>query len=362
LNVDKDIDRLFNFHAQLSTGPYQTQTTNDQDMAGMAAKHPFSVAEAYVDFHPDPKFSMRGGRMEEVFTDNMRYLWDDDVRFNGFQQIARIPFRSGVFGFKRLELRSGEYILSNPAVYILAPLSPYVTAGYQPGQKVRDAQLFHPGFLLQGDLNSLWSHQFTGDIQMYRNPNQIALSSTLQGFPVLVNPPIGVQVPAPIPTVGTATTTPGGAIYSAGNFQIIRVAYRMERKGILIRGREMPAWFDLQLSRNIGAGRFRDGLAASANLGAVRRFGDIRLLYQFAIKDANSMVSQFTDDDLGTGTGVNIRVHAIRFDFGLTRHLQWQNLLFIQDEMRGNTTNFFVPIPRGASQLYRYLGQLAFSF
>ena len=28
--------------------------------------------------------------MEEVFADTMRFLWDDDVRFNGFQQIAKL--------------------------------------------------------------------------------------------------------------------------------------------------------------------------------------------------------------------------------------------------------------------------------
>ena len=78
----------------------------------------------------------------------------------------------------------------------------------------------------------------------------------------------------------------------------------------------------------------------------------MRPLYQFAIKDANSMISQFTDDDLGTGTGVNIAVHALRFDLGLTRFLQWQNLLFLQHERRASNPagQFFVPLgPRRQS-------------
>ena len=76
------------------------------------------------------------------------------------------------------------------------------------------------------------------------------------------------------------------------------------------------------------------------------------------------MISQFTDDDLGTGSGVNIAVHAIRFDLGLTRFLQWQNLFFIQNARRGNNPGefFFVPLRRGANTTYRYLGQLAFTF
>ena len=363
LNLDKDLDHDFGFHMQLSTGPFRIQTTNDQDMGGMGAKKPFSLSEASVDFHPGSHLSMRGGRMEEVFADNMRFVWDDDIRFDGFQQIARVSWDSGILGFQHLELRSAEYILSNPAVYALPSSSFYVAAGYLPGQKVRDAQLFHPGFVLRGDLNSRWTHQFTGDIQVYRNANQIQLSSTSAGIPV-VSDTIGVQLPLPIPTVGNATTTPGGAIYTAGHFQIVRAAYRLERKGVLVGGREMPFWVDFQASRNVGAGSLRDGIMASANLGAVRKFGDMRFLYQFVIKDANSLVSQFTDDDLGTGTGVNILVHALRWDFGLTRYLQWQNLLFLQSERRANNPadRFFVPLQRGSNETFRYLGQLAFSF
>jgi len=76
------------------------------------------------------------------------------------------------------------------------------------------------------------------------------------------------------------------------------------------------------------------------------------------------MISQFTDDDLGTGSGVNIRVHAIRADVGLTRFLQWQNLLFVQNEISGNNPahQFFIPLQVGAKAGIRYLGQLSFTF
>lgn len=364
LNIDKDLDRRFGFHMQLSTGHYTVQTTNDQDMAPMAVKQPLSVAEAYMDFHPSPSFAIRGGRMEEVFADDMRFLWDNDVRFNGFHQIVRVPLGSGALGFQRLELRAGEYILSNPAVYVLPASSPYVDAGYQVGRKVRDANLFHPGFLLHGEFGARWGHHFTGDISIYRNPNEIQLSSTSSGFPVVVSPVIGLQLSGPIPTTGNATTSPGGAMYYAPNFQIVRMAYRLERKGVMLRGREAPVWLDFQASRNVGTGKLRDAVMASANLGAIRAFGDVRFLYQFAIKDANSLISQFTDDDLGTGSGVNIWVHGLRFDLGLTRRLQWQNLLYIQGQRRASnpSESFFVPLPRGANDTFRYLSQLEFSF
>ena len=360
LNVDKDLERRFNFHMQLSTGPYNVATTNDEDFAGTTAKHPFSMAEAFIDFHPNSNIALRGGRMEEVFADNMRFLWDDDVRFNGFQQVLKLPMNST----NSLELRMGEYWLSNPNVVVLAATSPYVSAGYQPGQKVRDANLFHPGAVLNLSNGGAWKHRLIGDVQIYRNPNQIQLASTAPGFPVLVSNPLGLALSGPISASGNATTIQGGAIFTAPDFDIARASYRIEHKGVRIGEREMPLWFDFQVARNYGASFLRDSVMGSVNLGVVKKAGDLRFLYQYAIKDANSIISQFTDDDLGTGLGVNLAVHAIRVDIGLTRFLQWQNLLFVQNERRSSDPGnlFFVPLQRGANTTFRYLGQLAFSF
>jgi hypothetical protein len=364
LNADKEVDPKFKFHLQLSTGPFNVGTTNDQDMAGTIAKHPFSIAEAYVDFHPTSKLSVRGGRMEEIFADNMRFLWDDDIRFNGFQQIVTVPFAPNSAGFKNIEFRAGEYILSNPNIAVLSSSSPFVAAGYPTGQKVRDSNLFHPGFILKQDLGKVWTHQIGADFQYYRNPNQIQLASTTNGFPVLVSNALGLALSGPMSASGNTTTTPGGAIYAAPNFQIARATYRIQNNGVMIGNREMPLYLDFQAARNTGTHFQRDAVMGSVNFGAIKNRGDVRLLYQFALKQANSLISQFTDDDLGTGTGVNIRVHALRADFGLTRFLQWQNLLFLQNEISPNNAarQFFVPLQAGANRTYRYLGQLAFTF
>lgn len=129
LNLDKELDPRFHFHLQLSTGPLNNGITNDQDFASTVAKHPFSIAEAYVDFHPNADFALRGGRMEEVFADNMRFLWDDDVRFNGFQQIVKVPVNANPLGIQSVEFRAGEYFLSNPNIVLLSSTSPFVAAG-----------------------------------------------------------------------------------------------------------------------------------------------------------------------------------------------------------------------------------------
>jgi hypothetical protein len=128
MNVDKELDSMFKFHEMLSTGPFNNGLTYDSDMSGTVARPPLSLAEAWMDFHPSKYLSLRGGRMEEVFADNMRFLWDDDVRFNGFQQIVTIPFDRGWAGFESLEFRGGEYFLDNPNIVILSSDSPFVTA------------------------------------------------------------------------------------------------------------------------------------------------------------------------------------------------------------------------------------------
>ena len=85
-------------------------------------------------------------------------------------------------------------------------------------------------------------------------------------------------------------------------------------EGPKLRGREMPLEFDAHLARNVGTGFLRDAVMGIASFGAVRGAGDIRLLYGYAIKDANSMISEFTDDYVGTLSGVNIQTHEIRVD------------------------------------------------
>ena len=223
---------------------------------------------------------------------------------------------------------------------------------------------FHPGAVLNLSNGGHWKHKVIGDVQIYRNPNEIQLASTAIGFPVVVSPALGLTLSGPMSAAGNATTTAGGAIYTAPNFHIARASYRIEHKGVKVGDREMPLWFDFQVARNYGASFLRDSVMGTVNLGAIKKAGDLRFLYQYAIKDANSIISQFTDDDFGTGLGVNLAVHAIRVDIGLTRFLQWQNLLFIQNERTGNNPSelFFVPLQRGANTTFRYLGQLAFTF
>lgn len=361
-NIDKDLDKLFSFRLQIASGPVNNGLTFDQDFSAIVVRAPIFIGEAWADFHPNKNFSVRGGRMQEVFADERRFLWDDDVRFNGFQQIYKKPINEN----NSVEFRAGQYILSNPNVQILAAGSPYIAAGYQVGQKVRDANFFDQGIVLNLNTTGTWRHRIIGSGEIFRNQNQIQLASTPLGFPVLINPALGLVLSAQITGIGNGTTTPGAAaaMYTSPGFNIARLEYRLEHKAIKVGEKEMPLWFDIQLARNFGAGFLRDSVMGAVNFGDVKKLGDWRVLYQYAIKDANSLISQFQDDDLGTNIGVNIATHAVRFDVGFAKFLQWQNIVFIQNERRGSNPSqfFFVPLARGAATQIRFQSQFAFVF
>src|SRR5437870_9952706 len=68
-------------------------------------------------------------------------------------------------------------------------------------------------------------------------------------------------------------------------------------------------------------------------------------IYTLSLHDALP-ISQVTDDDLGTNSGVNIRTNHFRFDYGLAKKISLQSLIYIQRELRnsGDFPNFFVPL------------------
>ncbi len=369
LNVDKELTPKWKFHFQLSTSPYVNQTTNDQDFAAFGAKQPFSVAEASIAYNPNKNVTLKVGRMREVFADDTRFIWDDDIRFNGFEENILIPIEGGKI-FKSMELRAGEYILTNPNTLIVpadstATPSPYARAGFPVGTRVGAANLFNPGVVLKGDLGNGWTHQFVFDTQVWRNPNQIALASTSFVPAGLVNGALGITLSGAFAASSNGLTTAGGPRFTANDFTIPRIHYRIDRSNFLtIHGKKVPGYVEFLASRNTSANFLRDAIMGNLSIGSTKKFGDIRFLYSYSIKDANSLIGQFTDDDLGTQYTVNMAAHQFRVDIGLTKFLSWQNLFWIQDARRASNPaqNFFVLVPRGANTNYRYLGQFAFTF
>jgi hypothetical protein len=365
INFDTDLYPTLSFHSQLATGPINNALTADQDFGAVNARHPLFISEAWIDYHPIKAVQLQGGRVQEVFADNSRFLFDDDIRFNGFNEKYVLSLKKNAGHFSNIDFRAGQYILSNPNVAIITPGSPLARAGEIVGSTGRSANLFHQGVLFNQTFNERWSDQFGGDIQLYRNPNQIQLASTADGVVLLVQPGLGLALSGPLTGTGNATTTPGGAIYTAQGFQVARLAYRLNYAGFEKGDHKFPVVFNLQLARNVATGlNERDAMLAALQVGRITKKGDTSFLYVFSIKGANALISQVTDDDLGTGTGVNIRTNHIRFEYGIARKVTLQSLFYIQHSLRrsGQYPNFFVPLGAFVPTTYRLQQQIVFSF
>ena len=365
LNFDTDIHPNLSFHGQLATGPLNNQLSTNQDFTSITARAPFSLSEAWIEYRPTKSLQLQGGRVQDVFADNSRFLFDDDLRFNGFNERYTASFKPNAAYLSSLELRAGQYILSTPNVAVIAPNSPLARAGEVVGTAGRSATLFHQGLLANQTFNERWNSQVGADIQLYNHQNQIQLASTQDGLVLLVQPGLGIALSGPLPGTGNATTTPGGVVYSAPGFQVARLTYRLNYAGFTRGDHAFPVTFNVQLARNVATGlNERDAMLAALQVGRITKRGDTAFLYVFAIKGANSLISQVTDDDLGTGTGVNIRTSHFRFEYGITRKVTFQSLFFIQNSLRrsGQYPNFFVPLGDFAPRTYRVQQQLVFAF
>lgn len=365
LNLDTDLYPNLNFHAQFATGPLNNQLSTNQDFTSMTVHAPFAITEAWMEYRPTKSVTLQGGRVQSIFADNSRFILDDDIRFNGFNEKYVWRFQKNAAYVSNLDFRAGQYILSTPNVAIIAPGSPLARAGEVIGTTGRSAMLFHQGLLVNQKFNEKWSDQFGGDIQIYQHPNQIQLASASDGVALLVQPGIGITLSGPLPGTGNATTTPGGAIYTASGFQVARFTYRLNYTGWKVGSHSYPLLFNVQLARNVATGiNERDAMLTALQIGQITKKGDTSFLYVFAIKGANSMISQVTDDDLGTNTGVNIRTNHFRFEYGIAKKVTFQSLFFIQNSLRssGQFPSFFVPLGSFTPRTYRLQQQIAFTF
>lgn len=365
LNFDTDIYPTLSFHGQLATGAVNNQLSTNQEFSSIGVRHPFFLNEAWIDYHPNNSVQLQAGRVQNVFADNSRFIFDDDVRFNGFNEKYVWWLKNKPAGLSSIEFRAGQYILTNPNVAVIAPGSPLSRAGEIVGSTGRSATLFHQGLLVNQAINKGWTQQFGGDVQLYRHPNQIQLASSTDGLVLLIQPGIGLALSGPIGGVGNATTTPGGAIYSAGAFRVGRLTYRLSYAGFRSGDHIFPITINLQVARNLGtAMKERDALLATLQVGRITKKGDMSLLYYFTLKGANSIISQLTDDDLGVGSGVNVQNNHFRFEYGIAKKVVFQSLFYFQRQLRssGQHPNFFVPLGAYTPRTFRFQQQLVFSF
>ena len=112
LNFDTDLHPNLSFHAQLATGPPNSPASTNQDFTSVGARPPFSLSELWVEYRPTKSIQLQGGRVQNVFADNSRFLFDDDIRFHGFNERYVANFKPNGAYVSSLEFRAGQYILT----------------------------------------------------------------------------------------------------------------------------------------------------------------------------------------------------------------------------------------------------------
>ncbi|PWU11476.1 MAG: hypothetical protein C5B51_02640 [Terriglobia bacterium] len=365
-NLDKDLfyrdggSTLAHFHLQLATDPYSNPITMDTDFSGITTRAPFSIAEAYLDLTPIKGLTLRAGRTPEIYADNRQFVYDDDVRFNGFHEVYRWTAQNKAF----IQFGAAQYILTDPNTQIVPAGSPFLAAGYRVGQRIPSSALFDQGITVGNNFGSKWSQNVIANYFAMREPNQIQLASTAGGAALFANSPIlGATLIGNLPGTGNATTTAGGAMYFGG-FQVIRVAYNLNYTGTQWHRHNFPFALFGQTTHNFLGRIENNGYMLGAAIGQTTNPGDIQFQYQYFYKPANAFVSQFTDDDVGTGAGVNVKTQQVRINFGLTRFLAWENRFYIQKGIALNNPaiGFFVPLQQGYNTQLRIHSQFVFTF
>ena len=344
-------------HATLATGPLNNPLTMDNDFAASASRGFISLWEAWGQMNLGKHVSFRAGRVNEPFEDGSQFLIDPDLRFNGANETFHFGSSKAFFDF-----RAGQFVLSNPNVQVLSSSNAYATAGFPVGRKVPAAALFDQGFVVGGGTKD-WSQNLAAGIQFYTNPNEIQLYSTANGTS-LINGTSGVTLSGPLSGTGNATTTSGGPIYNAKDFTVFHLDYKTTFNKPKLGSQAFPVSLEGHFAHNMGTGREDNAWAGGIKMGQTKKRGEIMVGYMYFHKEANSMISQYTDDDVGTGSGVNIGAHQFLFDLGLTKFLTWQNRVYVLDPLVKSdpATNFFVPLQAGVNTQLRVQSQFLFTF
>src|SRR5213075_1630150 len=140
----------------------------------------------------------------------------------------------------------------------------------------------------------IWKSQFIGDVHVYRNPSLIALTSNAAGVSATVAPAIGLTLSGGAPGTGNATTLATNTILNARHYQVARGVYKLDAAQ-LGGNAKLPLSWSVQVARNMGTSTLRDAIMSTISVGRTQEAGEVRALYSFAIKDANSIISQLTD-------------------------------------------------------------------
>jgi len=358
LNLGFVVAPTFDVKLQLASGPVNNEVTDNQDFGAFAVKNPISINQAFAHWKPSKYFELNGGRIPEIFGEGSQFVFDPDLNFNGLSQVVHLD---SLLPGGKVTFTGGQYILTN---FNTQRTNPATTL------RLKSAAIFGSG--LRVDSPSVNNFTLYGEARQFgiRQPNQIASALAAGtgvapifgpiGFAIGGLPGAGNRIIAN-PNVGLRGVQP--YVY-VGGFNTGEATLGLEHKDSTHALGGYGA--ELRAAHNFAsAGNKDNALFARFFLGSVANPGDLKLTYTFKYAEADSMLSAFTDDDLGTFQNTNIKAHVFGADWRVMKNVNIQNFLFIETPINNATTfngiPLFKPVPLQA-RTYRLHSQILFSF
>lgn len=353
LNYAFQVDKNLSVHAQLASGPVNNEVSDNQDFGTFGAKNPISINQAYVQYTPVKWLTINTGRIPEVFGEGSQFSFDPDLNFNGGSELLK--FGQAGKGYSGT-FTAAQYILTNPNKQQTNP---------QTTLRLRASAIFGEGLRLNSpDFNDMNVYYEIRDFAV-REPNQIAsqvasgaripgLGFTTDGLPgsgnqIIANPNVNLRGEQPY-------------VFVTG-FNTAEMAFGFNHKPLA--GTFLAYGAEVRVARNLDADTKRDAGYIRAYVGSSSEPGQVKFIYTYKYAEADSMLSAFTDDDLGTQSNTDIKAHAFMADWKLMKHVNFQNIFFIEKPINIATTFNGIPLVKAVpaqNTTYRLQSQVLFSF
>lgn len=353
LNYGFQVDKNLSVHAQLASGPVNNQLTDNQDFGNFGAKNPISINRAYVTYTPTKWIEINGGRIPEIFGESSQFSFDPDLNFNGGSEVLKFgqagKSYSGIF-------TAAQYILTNPNKQQTNP---------QTTLRLRTSAIYGEGLRLESpEFNDMNVYYELRDFAV-AHPNQIATEmASGAGIPGVGYTTDGLAGSGNLIIKNPDTNLQGVQPYVfVTGFNTAEMAFGFNHKPLA--GTFLSYGAEVRVDRNLDANTKRDGGYIRAYIGSSSEPGQVKFIYTYKYAEADSMLSAFTDDDLGTQNNTDIKAHAFMADWKLMKHVNFQNIFFIEKPINIATTFNGTPLVKAVapqSTTYRLQSQILLSF
>lgn len=358
LDFHVPIHNRIDVDGQLASGGVNDPISDDQDFTSFGFKNPFFLSRMYVTYRPAAWLRLRGGRIPEIFGDGSQFVFDPDLNFGGTSQEFHWDLKKHTGGrITALEARAAQYILNHAN-----------------RNQARDTILFAQGARIEFAPAGPVRLSLLANFFAVRRPDAVAVAqqnfaaaARTGPFPAEFFGPgfrgFGLSTPA-LGFTGNRVVLrspgdPTSAEFVATGFNTGELGVSLDHRGPQAHP-HLGFGVQVRAARNFSSSAFRDGSYVRAYLGRLEQPRDWRLSYTYTRKQPDVFLAPFSDSDLGTISGTNIRTHQMEIDYKISGHLTYQNLFYVIKPF-ATLSGLAVNTPP-QKRTFRFQSQMLFSF